>query len=465
MGNMFGPAEEEEDAAAEAALDAWRPQLSAGQQFAMKRKRVSSASDDSDDASGASESHSEASSHSHASEDKSESEAGSEKEGSEKGDDSEKDSASEAEEETDALAKSRADKRKKKVVVRMEFEPLLSLHDPLATIIEDPVNLLRVGGPRKHAAAIDEGFKIHRDKAILAADWMKEMGHEECFLKEMARALGENAEELKYSLIQSGRFDVDDDDKVMRTPLQMIFDVMENDIETVQEVLEKLKYQVDDDKLRVAVKSSKGELRIKLASDVELIEHADLEAEAEEFRKEEIEKHRREREERRKNKKKKKGENADDDDDDSDDSGDDYAVASGKEAERRALAFRRAQVQRKIEEFLKMYTKGVNLTKINAKGKRYHRRVYVDTVRKSLVIQGASGPKFFPFASMKEVDIETRTTKEGRVETLVICAIEKSGRIVKELNLSFPDQAKANTFVNCVTLFALALRSKAPGYK
>ena len=51
---------------------------------------------------------------------------------------------------------------------------------------------------------------------------------------------------------------------------------------------------------------------------------------------------------------------------------------------------------------------------------------------------------------MKEVDLETRTTKafsgivlslvvcrlpaleEGRVETLVICAIEKDGRIVKD---------------------------------
>merc|ERR1712217_661487 len=114
---------------------------------------------------------------------------------------------------------------------------------------------------------------------------------------------------------------------------------------------------------------------------------------------------------------------------------------------------------RKIEDFLKSYTRGQNLTKINAKGKRYHRRVYVDTSKKSLVVQGASGPKFFPFASMKEVDIETRTTKEGRVETLVICAIEKRGRIVKELNLSFPDQSKANPSVNCVTLFSLALRS------
>merc|ERR1719311_1950951 len=100
----------------------------------------------------------------------------------------------------------------------------------------------------------------------------------------------------------------------------------------------------------------------------------------------------------------------------------------------------------------------MNLVKINAKAKRYHRRVYVDTKKQALVVQGAGGPKFFPFASMREVDLETRTTKEGRVETLVIIAIEKGGRIVKELNLAFPDQGKANTFVNCMTLFSLALR-------
>merc|ERR1712203_175569 len=152
------------------------------------------------------------------------------------------------------------------------------------------------------------------------------------------------------------------------------------------------------------------------------------------------------------------------DDDDSEssseeDEGGDANVGVNKEAERKALAFRRVQVQRKIEDFLKLYTRGQNLQKINAKGKRYHRHVYVDTTKRALVVQGASGPKFFPFVSMKEVDIDTRTTKEGRVETLVICAIEKRGRIVKELHLAFPDQARANTFVNCVTLFSLALRS------
>jgi len=62
---------------------------------------------------------------------------------------------------------------------------------------------------------------------------------------------------------------------------------------------------------------------------------------------------------------------------------------------------------------------------------------------------------------MKEVDIDTHTTKEGRVETHVICAMEKSGRIYKELILAFPDQVKANNFVNCLTLFSLALRSTA----
>ncbi|CAK9108225.1 unnamed protein product [Durusdinium trenchii] len=100
--------------------------------------------------------------------------------------------------------------------------------------------------------------------------------------------------------------------------------------------------------------------------------------------------------------------------------------------EKKALAFRRLQVQIKIEEFLKSYTRGQNLVKINARGKRYARRVYVDTAKRALVVQGANGPKFFPFAAMKEVDLETRTTKEGRVETLVICAIEKEGRIVKD---------------------------------
>ena len=44
---------------------------------------------------------------------------------------------------------------------------------------------------------------------------------------------------------------------------------------------------------------------------------------------------------------------------------------------------------------------------------------YIDTGRKSLVVQGANGPKAYEFAHMREVDMESRTTKEGRLETLV----------------------------------------------
>lgn len=81
------------------------------------------------------------------------------------------------------------------------------------------------------------------------------------------------------------------------------------------------------------------------------------------------------------------------------------------------------------------------------------------------MIQGATGPKLYAFAKMKEVDMDTRTTPEGRVENLVICAIENQGRITKELILVFPDQSKANNFVNCVTLFMAALRPAHHGKK
>lgn len=136
----------------------------------------------------------------------------------------------------------------------------------------------------------------------------------------------------------------------------------------------------------------------------------------------------------------------------------DEAAAGSKEAERRALEFRRVQVQRKVEGFLRQYTHGQNLTKVGAGGKRYHRRVYIDTSKKSLIIQGASGPKLYRFDNMREIDMESKTTKEGRLETHVAIAMEKGGKVFKELTLSFPDQQKANTFVNCLSLFAMALR-------
>jgi len=292
---------------------------------------------------------------------------------------------------------------------------------------------------------------------------MAEMRLEECTLGELATALGEDGDDLRYALEQSKRFAIDDENIVTRTLLQIILDVMESDIETVSEVQDKIADSTVED-IKAAIKDSLGELRLKVANDVELIEHVDIETELQLQKMEEKEQRQKEREEKRKlrAKRKRKGQKDDEDEEESESSSsdDDGALTSvNKEAERKALAFRRVQVQRKIEDFLKSYTKGMNLTKINAKGKRYHRRIYVDTTKKALVVQGASGPKFFPFASMKEVDLETRTTKEGRVETLVICAIEKNGRIVKELNLGFPDQAKANAFVNCVTLFSLALRT------
>ena len=52
-----------------------------------------------------------------------------------------------------------------------------------------------------------------------------------------------------------------------------------------------------------------------------------------------------------------------------------------KDTEQRAIEFRRIQVQRKAEDFLRHYTKGQNLVKVVG-NKRYHRRVYLDTGRK-----------------------------------------------------------------------------------
>jgi len=128
-----------------------------------------------------------------------------------------------------------------------------------------------------------------------------------------------------------------------------------------------------------------------------------------------------------------------------------------KETEQRAIEFRRIQVQRKAEDFLRHYTKGQNLVKVVG-NKRYHRRVYLDTGRKALVIQGARGPKMYLFEHMREIDLESKTTKEGRLETLVTIAVEKNGRVYKEIVLSFSDQHKGSTFVNCLSLFAMALR-------
>merc|ERR1719277_958758 len=127
---------------------------------------------------------------------------------------------------------------------------------------------------------------------------MTDMGLEEVALAELSQALGEDIEELRYALVQSKRFTVDDEGIVRRALLQRILDVMESDIETLQEVLDKL---IDSDaaSVKIAVKNSAGELRLKTANDIELLEHVDVEAEQRMQREEEREKRLKEKEDRR----------------------------------------------------------------------------------------------------------------------------------------------------------------------
>merc|ERR1719387_3209012 len=137
------------------------------------------------------------------------------------------------------------------------------------------------------------------------------MGLDDCLLKELAQSIGEDPDELKYALIQSNRFTVDEDGVVKRTMLQKIFDVMESDVETFKEVLEKLVLELQEEEdtveaqMRDAIRGSMNELRLKNAQDVELLEHVDLEAEAAEAREEEKEQRAREKEMR--NRKKMRG--------------------------------------------------------------------------------------------------------------------------------------------------------------
>mmetsp|Transcript_61550 Transcript_61550/g.144217 ORF Transcript_61550/g.144217 Transcript_61550/m.144217 type:complete len:485 (-) Transcript_61550:127-1581(-) len=482
MGNsIFGGRndDDEEEAAEQKALEKWRPEL-VGQGHVPVKKKLQAqgshddlaGSEDGDDMSVASsvsqmEEEAEVRVEAEVADDDGgeDQEKGSQQEGSVKegAGGSESDDGFDPEEE--AAAKRDEARRRKKIIVRMEFEPLLSLHEPLGATVEEPAEIFSVGkggkrNRRLEEAALEDAKIAYRMKSKAAAGWLMEMQLEDCLLAELAQGVGEDPNELRFALEQSKRFIVDDDLVVEKTLVQRVFDVMESDIETMTEVLNKLG-DAGEAGVRVAVKDSLGELKIRVANDIELIERVDPEEEQRAKREEEKIQRAKEKMERKKElqkrrrKRGKKDEVQAEESESSDEEGGPQDVADKK-----ALAFRRLQVQIKIEEFLKAYTRGQNLVKINAKGRRYARRVYVDTAKRALVIQGANGPKFFPFASMKEVDLETRTTKEGRVETLVICAIEKEGRIVKELTLAFPDQSKASTFVNCVTLFSLALRRK-----
>uniref|UniRef100_A0A7S1L143 Uncharacterized protein n=1 Tax=Alexandrium catenella TaxID=2925 RepID=A0A7S1L143_ALECA len=367
------------------------------------------------------------------------------------------------------------------MVVHMEFEPLLSLHEPLGALLEEPAEIwANAKNTKKQSrverAAVEDALAANRNKAKAVAQWMAEMGLEDAMLNEAADAVEEEPDELRYALNASKHFEVDDRDVVVRkTLLQSILDVMDSDIETVQEVIDKLvNHEADEEMIRKAVNDSGGELRLKVANGIELIEHVDIEAETKQRRLEDKEQRLKAKEEKRKSGRKRRkgslasrfsrnsGDSAESEGDESSSESDEgTGNTQNREAEKKALAFRRLQVQRKIEDFLWLYRNGQNLQKINSKGRRYNRRVYIDTAKRALVIQGTSGPSFFPFINMKEIDIDTHTTKEGRVETHVICAMEKNGRIYKELVLAFPDQAKANNFVNCMTLFSLALRSAA----
>lgn len=476
MGNAFGGRsdEDEEEAAEQKALERWRPEV-AGHTTVTVKKRVQAQNSheendaehygEADNASAVSsvsqmEEEQEVVVEEEAEEDEQQEEEKQQVEGGSQGG---SESSEEFDAEAEAAAKRDEARKKMKIVVRMEFEPLLSLNEPLGNTLEEPAEIFSTGksgkrNKRMEEAAFEDAKAIYRAKSKTAAAWLDEMGLEDCLLAELSQGIGEDADELRFALEQSKRFVVDDDHVVEKTLVQRVFDVMESDIETMTEVLNKLG-DVSEAEVRAAVKDSLGEFKIRVANDIELLERVDVEEEQRAKREEEKVQRVKEKMQKKKEQQKRRrrrGKKEEDAEEESDSSEED--LGGQDPAEKKALAFRRLQVQIKIEEFLKSYTRGQNLVKINARGKRYARRVYVDTAKRALVVQGANGPKFFPFAAMKEVDLETRTTKEGRVETLVICAIEKEGRIVKELTLAFPDQAKASTFVNCVTLFSLALR-------
>ncbi|CAE7035220.1 SLU7 [Symbiodinium natans] len=471
MGNgIFGGRndDEEEEAAEQKALGKWRPELIGHGAVTVKKKSQATGEDrdlavsiDSDDqGSDSSVSQMEEEKEVVRAEVEAEDEIHEDKASQHEGSHREaagSDSEDGFDPEEEAATKRDEARRRKKIIVRMEFEPLLSLHEPLGATVEEPAEIFSVGkggkrNKRLEEAALEDANVTYRAKSKAAAERLMEMGLEECSLAELA--IGEDPNELRFALEQSKRFVVDDDLWVEKTLVQKVMDVMEtdDDIVPMTRVLNKLG-ESSEAAVRLAVRDSLGELKIRFANDIEHIERVDPEEEQRAKReqekvqraKEKMEK-KKELQKRSRRKRGKKGEEEQEaESESSDEDGGPEDVADKK-----ALAFRRLQVQIKIEEFLKAYTRGQNLVKINAKGRRYARRVYVDTSKRALVIQGANGPKFFPFASMKEVDLETRTTKEGRVETIVICAIEKDGRIVKELTLAFPDQSKAPFSVEVV---------------
>mmetsp|Transcript_44457 Transcript_44457/g.85514 ORF Transcript_44457/g.85514 Transcript_44457/m.85514 type:complete len:476 (-) Transcript_44457:41-1468(-) len=393
-------------------------------------------------------------------------------EGKSKGSDEDKDSSDDSEVEgVGAFQVQETVTSKHKFVVKMEFGPLFSLHEALEKELDKPAKLWQTNKASKKTqraerAALESVLAARRDKAKLLADWMAKMELEECMLLEAAVALNVDSSELRYAITSSKKFEVDQEDKVKKTLVLQLLECMESDIETVKDVLDKhVVHGVDLNDLKAAVEASDGELHFKEANGVHLLERVDIHAEMGVQRALEKEKKLHEKGAKqvkaRRSWRSKKDDKGSDESSSSSDNDTDVKSVLNREAEKKALALRRLQVQRKIEEFLNLYTRGQNLQKINSKGQRYNRRVFVDINRRALVIQGASGPRFFPFINMKEIDIDTHTSKEGQLETQVTCAMEKTGRVYKELILCFSDQQRASTFVNCMTLFSQALRAAA----
>lgn len=406
--------------AAQQALSKWRPRQGEFQLNQQKKKggaEEQDGEDDDDDASGDAESVAS---------------------GSEKGKGAASDHSSEkSDEDEDDDEDADADNEKmqrtiKKVICQMEFEPLLAVEDGAVGDMVDPADLLKDGGKKKRRrrrgrpGGMDEKVAVEWVRKIL--DHMKEEHKDVELPDEAAVALETDAKVILEAVEVAGPgiLDIHEDDegnKVLEKTLaqKIIDEINDSDEDTLRlkELCDLL--DCDEDEVVEAVENSDGCLvKMDKKRGALIRKVCDL-IDADQL-------------------------------DDSDDDG------AAKEADKRAMEFRREQVQRKVEEFLMVYSKGVNLTKVATNGKRYHRRVYVDTAKKSLVIQGASGPKMFAFATMRDIDMETRTTKEGRTETLVIIALERGGRIVRELTISFPDQHKGNQFVNCLSLFSMALR-------
>lgn len=404
-------------AEAQKALDGWRPAVSA---FALALQQKRKHMDEEEEEAGEAEEEDE-------DEKADEAKSGSDRSGASLSDDQ---SGSDDEAQRQQLAELRAGQAKQ--TARMEFQPILELLEEEAEEdFAEPAELIQVKRKqkkKKHVAtsAMGMGEAIELVRKILKI--MVEEHKDVELPSEVAKTLDTPEKTLRDAVAYAGdgilelREDEDGNQVFEKCIGQKIFEeIQDNDGEPL--AVKDLGDTLDEDDATIleAVEDSGGVLEIEMKRKKEQVKIRD---------------------------------GAVDMLDRVEEGEDDEEL---KETEQRAIEFRRIQVQRKAEDFLRHYTKGQNLVKVVG-NKRYHRRVYLDTGRKALVIQGARGPKMYLFEHMREIDLESKTTKEGRLETLVTIAVEKNGRVYKEIVLSFPDQHKGSTFVNCLSLFAMALR-------